>query len=419
MNEDRNPSFSEMPEEPFLLEDFAEEEQPYMDGEEPEDDKPSGFYGWLCGLIPKWGDKPLDLIRKVVFFAALCVLIGSISYLLNEMVIIPYNYDAEIDFVKSLYTPGVAPELTDAEKQFPYPAGITEDFKKLYFLNQDVRGWLTYESTDDSKFINISYPVLYSGDNDYYLNHDFQKANNRNGSLFLDFRNAITARSRQQSLIIYGHNLSNDQMFTRLNYLVRKKNNVYYARHAMKMTFSTLYDTAEYLVFSVMVCNTREEDGPVFQYLRTTFVSEQDFAEYIAEVRLRSLYNYDGVTVRSGDELLILSTCNSESYAGVEDGRTVVVARKVREGENSDVNPYTVTINEEAVMPYVWYIKNGIEAPAYYTDGHFVLPVITTAPTTSTEPTEDPSTTEPTEPTDQPTDKPTDKPTDQPTDKPT
>lgn len=348
-----------------------------------------GLYRFVGGFVPKFGDKPFEFVRKLVSLFAVSVMIAGVSYLLNEMIIIPVQYEKQMEFISSIYQPGVSQPLTQEEMDFKYPYGITDDFKKLYYMNNDVRGWLTFQSTEPTEngkpFIDISYPVLYSGNNDFYLDHDFFKASNRNGALFLDGRNWLTYKTRQQSLIIYGHNLSNDQMFTRLNYLVRHSDELYYARNAYKLTFNTLYEQAEYLVFAVMVANTEERDGPKFQYLYTDFESDEAFLQYIADVRARSLYDYNGVDVRVGDELLLLYTCNSKSYAGIDDGRTVVLARKVRPGESSEINKYTIVKNEDVIMPYAWYIHKGLTPHEYYTNGDFVLPDIpTTVPSEST-----------------------------------
>lgn len=360
------------------------------------------IYNFFAAIVPKWGDRPIEWIRKTVSLLAASVMIAAIAYLLNEMVIIPTQYDQLSEYLSSIYQPGVVQPLTPDEEQFKYPNGITDDFKKLYYLNNDVRGWLEFKSTeptDSEPFINISYPVMYAGNNDYYLNHDFQKAPNRNGSLFLDYRNNITSSRRQKSVIIYGHNLSNDQMFTRLNYLVRHSDQLYYARYSSKFTFNTLYEQDEYLVFAVMVTNTRAEDGPVFGYLRTNFSSDDDFMSFVAEIRARSLYDYNGVTVEPDDELLVLSTCNSKSYAGVDEGRTVVVARKVRDGEDTNINKYSIVQNEDVIMPYAWYIYKGLEPHPYYIEGGFDLPEITTTTTTTTTTTDPNGTDTTTDPT--------------------
>ena len=62
--------------------------------------------------------------------------------------------------------------------------------------------------------------------------------------------------------------------------------------------------------------------------------SEEEFNFYIEKCKSRWLYD-TGVDVKYGDKLLTLSTC----YSDVDNSRFIVVARRLREGENAkDVN---------------------------------------------------------------------------------
>ncbi len=51
------------------------------------------FLDLLGSVIPKAGDSAMEIVRKCVFMVALLVLIGSVSYLLNDMVIQPGIYE--------------------------------------------------------------------------------------------------------------------------------------------------------------------------------------------------------------------------------------------------------------------------------------------------------------------------------------
>ena len=67
----------------------------------------------------------------------------------------------------------------------------------LHDENPDCVGWVSIEGTD------IDYPVMYSPDDpDYYLDHSFEKTQNRHGVPFLDARcNVKTC----DNLLVYGH----------------------------------------------------------------------------------------------------------------------------------------------------------------------------------------------------------------------
>ena len=69
------------------------------------------------------------------------------------------------------------------------------------------------------------------------------------------------------------------------------------------------------------------EDDIVFKYYQfIDCYSEQEFDSYMQEMAAMSLYD-TGVIAEYGDRLLTLSTCDNS----VEDGRFVVVAKRVEE----------------------------------------------------------------------------------------
>lgn len=250
------------------------------------------FLDLLGSVIPKAGDSAMEIVRKCVFMVALLVLIGSVSYLLNDMVIQPGIYENTMKNIRNIYTPGVPSELPPGSENYPFPEGMSDDFKRLYMENNDLRGYLIYQSS--AGLFNIEYPVLQSNDNDFYLNRDFYKKTNKQGALFFDYRNNITLGAKNKNLIIYGHNLSTGQMFTYLNKLITKPNKNY-ARSASTMTMNTIYEQATYKVFAVMVVNNDAADGEPFRYLRTDFTDDNDFLRFVAEIRARSVYDYDSV----------------------------------------------------------------------------------------------------------------------------
>ncbi len=81
------------------------------------------------------------------------------------------------------------------------------DIKKLKEVNSDVKGWISITNT------NINYPILQGSNNNYYLNRDINKEYNRNGSIFMDYRNH---EFNDNNTIIYGHNMNTDAMFSDL-----------------------------------------------------------------------------------------------------------------------------------------------------------------------------------------------------------
>ncbi|MFQ7519116.1 class B sortase [[Clostridium] scindens] len=62
--------------------------------------------------------------------------------------------------------------------------------------------------------MGVDYPVVQGEDNEYHLHHMFRKEANKAESIFLDYRNR--ADFRDYRVIIYGHNMKDDSMFSNL-----------------------------------------------------------------------------------------------------------------------------------------------------------------------------------------------------------
>ena len=324
------------------------------------------------GLIPQRGDGAVEMLRKCLFMLAFLTLISSAVYIVYDTIWIPAqnasaNGDLQNEFNK------VRDGSEEDRRKF---------MQQMYAKNNDFRAWLTYEAATQDDFLQIDYPVMYSGDNSYYLEHDFNKNYNKNGALFFDWRNNYTLTSAENKVsIVYGHNMNSGQMFAHLNLFLE---NVARAKAAPTIRMDTMFGSDQYKVFAVVVTNTKESDGPVFDYLRVSFNDDLDFLNYVNEYRARSLYNYDSVSVEADDELLVLSTCTTKSGVGFEDGRLAVIARKVRVGENPAVDTTQITDNPNVIMPYAWYKSQGMSVHPYY-DGQYVIPTATTTTTADDE----------------------------------
>jgi len=136
-----------------------------------------------------------------------------------------------------------------------------------------------------------------------------------------------------------------------------KKLDFYKARPSF--TFDTIYQTGKWKNFAVFITNGTSRKEEIFDYTRTDFTSTSDYLNFIYQLRIRSMYLIDDVTINENDELLTLSTCSYE----VKDYRTVVVARKLRDGEDETVDVDSVTENPAPLLPWSWYYRYGGKAP--------------------------------------------------------
>ena len=191
---------------------------------------------------------------------------------------------------------------------------ILPEYQTLYSLNKRLIGWVKIDDT------YIDYPVLQTVNNDYYLNHNFDQEEDKNGSIFLDKDCSIYPRST--NLILYGHHMRSGRMFGQLNKYSSEK---FYKEHKY-IQFDTIYEKGTYEVMYVFRSKIYEESEIVFKYYQfTDAVSETEFESNMKQMADMSLYD-TGVSAEYGDELLTLSTCDYYT----SDGRFVVVAKKIR-----------------------------------------------------------------------------------------
>lgn len=189
---------------------------------------------------------------------------------------------------------------------------------KLKEEYKDIIGWIEIEDT------HISYPVVQGKDNDFYLTHNYKGDRAERGAIFLDSN--YNWNIKGNNLMIYGHYMINNEMFTDLTKYVEEN---YYKEHPT-IRFTTEKEDAEYdiiAVFRSKVYNKNEKD--VFKYYNfINSESEKEYNNFIKNIKQASIYDIKE-TAEYEDELITLTTC---SYY-TEDGRFVVVGRKSCHGD--------------------------------------------------------------------------------------
>ncbi len=169
---------------------------------------------------------------------------------------------------------------------------IDVDFTDIKKINDETVGWIQVNGT------NINYPIVKHSDNEFYLNHSFNKSYNGAGWVFMDYRNNIDEFDK--NTIIYAHGMINNIMFGTLRKILTNgwldnKNN-----YVIKL--STEYENTLWQVFSVYKIPTTND------YLKINFVYEDNFIEFANTLINRSQYNFD-TGVNKDDKILTLSTC--------------------------------------------------------------------------------------------------------------
>ena len=291
-------------------------------------------------LLPWKGDRVGEIIRKIIFMVALIVFLTTGIYLINYMGQGSVNENL-VDEAREIHT--TTEEGVDDK-------GMLLKYSELYKQNPDIIGWINIEGT------KVDYPVYQTEDNDYYVTHDMSRNESRYGAIFADFNAQISPDGNSKNVVLYGHNMIDDSMFGSL----LEYNNLEYYREHPVIDFGTIYGEGEYKIFAVLITNANKEqdEGKVFNYRRNAFSSDNGFLYWVENVKARSIINTD-VDVIVEDEILTLSTCSYE----FEEARTVIIARKIREGESRRVNTAAAKKNPEPLLPQAYYDKHGGKKP--------------------------------------------------------
>ena len=172
---------------------------------------------------------------------------------------------------------------------------IDVDFNKLKKVNNDTKGWIQINGT------NVNYPFVQTNNNDYYLNHAFDKSKNGGGWVFLDYRNNLS--NNEKNTILYGHGRQNKTIFGSLKNILNSNwvNNT----NNFVIKLSTEYENTLWQIFSIYRIPTTND------YIQTDFKDNTEFLEFANMLLNRSQHNFN-TTVNKNDQILTLSTCYND-----------------------------------------------------------------------------------------------------------
>lgn len=174
---------------------------------------------------------------KVLYYLVLALLVGVLVFSCVKIVTyLKEQRDSEQtqDNINSEFTTPVTPEQNedqdteDKDKSEtpvvePEPESISVDFASLQAKYPDVVGYIYGANT------GLSYPIVQTAEEggQYYLYRDIDGNDNKNGTIFLDWRCSSDFTTSNNNLI-YGHNMKSGRMFAPLmNY----KSQSYYDAH--------------------------------------------------------------------------------------------------------------------------------------------------------------------------------------------
>lgn len=184
----------------------------------------------------------------------------------------------------------------EAEPLTPLQALETIDLAALQEENPDVKGWIYIPDTE------LSYPLLYGKNNDFYLYRSWDKARNNCGSIFFDFR--CSPGFEDFNTVIYGHRMRNDSMFGTLKY---------YQDPEFWRNHPTIYiaDATGVRQYDIFAAWEPSVTSPVYSMDYGSQTRRQEFLDAC----LRGNQLDTGIVPHPEDKILTLSTCTGRGHA--------------------------------------------------------------------------------------------------------
>ena len=236
--------------------------------------------------------------RRPDVLSVLLVLAGvaMIAFALVKLIPILLQYyeeEAAYDEIRDDYVEvKTIDQLTEEEGTWWYDS-VFVNLGELQKENADVVAWIRFDHMD------LSYPIMYSGDNETYLHADLNREYSKAGTLFVDQKNQPDFSDG--NTIVYGHNMKNGSMFGKLK---KYKKDGFYEENQY-FTIYTKDAAMRYHIFAYY--DTDETDS----YYFTSYEGEEALGNLFSEFQRKSYYD-TGVEVTPEDKTVTLSTCSAE-----------------------------------------------------------------------------------------------------------
>lgn len=227
-----------------------------------------------------------SIVWKIVMLmgAAMVLIAGWNIYRISK------DYSDSNALYSKLSDTYVATEKEKKEEKWYDAAQV--NLQELKKQNGDVTGWLYFENED------ISYPIMYSGDDTTYLHTALDGSYASAGSIFMEENNHPDFQDSHT--IIYGHNMRNLSMFGKLRYYKQKE---YYDNH----TYFQIFTDKGIYRYQIFAYADVPADSFVYQ---VPYGTDDSFTSFIQQLKKQSYYD-TGVDVTQKDKVVTLSTCST------------------------------------------------------------------------------------------------------------
>lgn len=136
---------------------------------------------------------------------AVCIAVFLVSAVMLVRILVEYSKAENVydEINKGIENIDSDSEVKDVPENLVALSKYVSELKAQY---PDVVGYVNVPS------LGISYPVVQTDNNDYYLDHMINGEESTSGAIFLDYRiNSNPAVSK--NTVLYGHNMNNGSMF--------------------------------------------------------------------------------------------------------------------------------------------------------------------------------------------------------------
>lgn len=187
------------------------------------------------------------------------------------------------------------PVISNGSKKYEIYGGMMENLAKKY---PDICGWINVENT------KISYPLLLTTDNEYYVRKAYDGSYDKNGSIIVDYR-LEGDLTENRNIILYGHNMASGNMFA-------------YLRNPEKFINADIevYSNGKLAVYKPYAAYIESGSG----YIKTAFESADELKSYVKTGKDKSVIDFGTVP---GEDPYILTLITCESNFGFGDKRIV------------------------------------------------------------------------------------------------
>ena len=258
--------------------------------------------------------KKTKVIRTIAAVTAAALLGGGIYLLVKNDVAQKINWRDILIYAPTPIARETLDEAVNNDSEKPSSDRVPEDTKEelteqvrqLSNEHDDSVGWLYIPDT------NIDYPIMQSGDNEYYTRRAVDGSYLYAGSLFMDYR--CSSDFSDFNSVIYGHNMGNGTMFADIpNY----ENEEYFMNHSYGW-LTTENDVR--LIDFFAVARTTDTSG--------LYLADRTFEKWDSQLR-NCASIYKEIEVTESDHLVMLSTCTGAEGSS----RTILLGKIIEESD--------------------------------------------------------------------------------------